>query len=180
MRSRRDEGGDGLHPLRSALEEGQRGPGCSRQEAAEFDEEKSEADPEGRGPFGSSDATREERLEDPHFCRTDQGSVEDSIPAERKDVSLGSVQLSAASPVTRGEGLGEIADRLLDILDNVMKRFKPLHGPAKNSGGIFPLPDTLAVLQQSVGDLGDEPLKDLLMMCQRSRPLLRSHWTQEG
>ena len=66
---------------------------------------------------------------------------------------------------TKGRSLGDIAENLLSMFNEVTRDFKPLHGMTKCSGSIFPLPEDLTVIQQVITPSQETQAKLLQMLC---------------
>ena len=65
----------------------------------------------------------------------------------------------------KGRSLSDVADDLHFMFVEIQRNFKPLHGKTKCSGGIFPLPDTLAVIQQVLHPCDVAQAKVLRLLC---------------
>ena len=84
-------------------------------------------------------------------------------------LGTGSLVTSAGSgarvfPV-KGQSLSEIAGFLVHGFLDASAQFSSLHSMSKNSGSIFPLPETLAVIQQTLS-IWDQQLSQMVqMMC---------------
>eukprot|EP00438_Fugacium_kawagutii_P026151 Skav211889 [mRNA] locus=scaffold2402:77193:83007:- [translate_table: standard] len=66
---------------------------------------------------------------------------------------------------TQGRGYGDMAEEILMRFQNVIKDFTPLQSSAKNSGNIFPLPETHEVITHYVDGLSPSQLHVLRMIC---------------